>query len=290
MSTAAEISYLEQHGLYSRANEHDACGVGFVANIRGVKSHDIVKNALKILENLDHRGAVGADKLMGDGAGILIQLPDALYRDEMAQQGVTLPAQGEYGVGMIFLPKEHASRLACEQEMERAIKAEGQVLLGWRDVPVNRDMPMSPAVRTKEPVMRQVFIGRGNDVIVGALLCDPQDATNACGVIYFNNAGFIGMCGHGTIGTVTRQFGGNTQIGVVGRTATFSFNTPEFLDVEVGNPLGTTAGAIDWTLTGVRAGDRVNLRVSVVPEPGSYALMLAGLAALGFIARRRHRA
>jgi glutamate synthase (NADPH) large chain len=109
---------------------------------------------------------VGADKLMGDGAGILIQLPDALYRDDMAKQGVTLPAAGEYGVGMIFLPKEHASRLACEQEMERAIKAEGQVLLGWRDVPVNRDMPMSPTVRAKEPILKQVFIGRGNDVIV----------------------------------------------------------------------------------------------------------------------------
>ena len=166
MATATEIKYLEDNGLYSSANEHDSCGVGFVANILGAKSHEIVKNALKILENLDHRGAVGADKLMGDGAGILIQLPDALYRAEMAQQGVVLPAPGEYGVGMIFLPKEHASRLACEQEMERAIKAEGQVLLGWRDVPVNRDMPMSPAVRTKEPVMRQVFIGRGDDVIV----------------------------------------------------------------------------------------------------------------------------
>jgi glutamate synthase (NADPH/NADH) large chain len=108
---------------------------------------------------------VGADKLMGDGAGILIQMPDALYREEMAKQGVTC-RPGEYGVGMIFLPKEHASRLACEQEMERAIKAEGQVLLGWRDVPVNRDMPMSPTVRKKEPILRQVFIGRGNDVIV----------------------------------------------------------------------------------------------------------------------------
>ncbi|MDH4449772.1 MAG: glutamate synthase-related protein [Rhodoferax sp.] len=166
MTTAAEIQHLKDHGLYSNANEHDACGVGFVAHIRGEKSHDIVKNALKILENLDHRGAVGADPLMGDGAGILIQLPDALYREEMAQQGVTLPPQGEYGVGMIFLPKEHASRLACEQEMERAIKAEGQVLLGWRNVPVNRDMPMSPTVREKEPILRQVFIGRGNDVIV----------------------------------------------------------------------------------------------------------------------------
>ncbi len=166
MTTAAEIQHLNDHGLYSTEQEHDACGVGFVAHIRGEKSHAIVKNALKILENLDHRGAVGADKLMGDGAGILIQLPDALYREEMAAQGVTLPPLGEYGVGMIFLPKEHASRLACEQEMERAIKAEGQVLLGWRDVPVNRDMPMSPTVREKEPIQRQVFIGRGQDVIV----------------------------------------------------------------------------------------------------------------------------
>jgi len=166
MTTAAEIQHLQQNGLYSSANEHDACGVGFVAHIKGVKTHAIVQGALKILENLDHRGAVGADKLMGDGAGILIQLPDALYREEMAKQGVALPPPAEYGVGMIFLPKEHASRLACEQEMERAIKAEGQVLLGWRDVPVNRDMPMSPTVREKEPVLRQVFIGRGSDVIV----------------------------------------------------------------------------------------------------------------------------
>ncbi|MBA4193683.1 MAG: glutamate synthase subunit alpha [Comamonadaceae bacterium] len=166
MNTAAEQQYLQQHGLYDPANEHDACGVGFVAHIKGEKSHAIVEQALKILENLDHRGAVGADKLMGDGAGLLIQMPDALYREEMAAQGVVLPPAGEYGVGMIFMPKEHASRLACEQEMERAIAAEGQVLLGWRDVPVNRDMPMSPTVREKEPIIRQVFIGRGNDVIV----------------------------------------------------------------------------------------------------------------------------
>ncbi|MBX9935371.1 MAG: glutamate synthase subunit alpha, partial [Burkholderiaceae bacterium] len=166
MTTAAEIQHLQQHGLYSSAQEHDACGLGFVAHIKGIKRHDIVTQALKILENIDHRGAVGADPLMGDGAGILIQIPDQLYREEMAKQGVTLPPAGEYGVGMIFLPKEHASRLACEQEMERAIKAEGQVLLGWRDVPVNLDMPMSPTVREKEPLLRQIFIGRGNDVIV----------------------------------------------------------------------------------------------------------------------------
>ena len=163
---STEKEQLQQYGLYDATQEHDACGVGFVAHIKGQKSHAIVEQGLKILENLDHRGAVGADALMGDGAGILIQIPDALYREDMAKQGVHLPPAGEYGVGMVFLPKEHASRLACEQEMERAIKAEGQVLLGWRDVPVNADMPMSPTVRQTEPVIRQVFIGRGNDVIV----------------------------------------------------------------------------------------------------------------------------
>jgi glutamate synthase (NADPH/NADH) large chain len=161
-----EIQALADGGLYDPKQEHDACGVGFVAHIKGARAHHIIEQGLKILENLDHRGAVGADKLMGDGAGILIQIPDDFYRAEMLPQGVKLPPPGEYGVGMIFLPKEHASRLACEQELERAVKAEGQVLLGWRDVPVDREMPMSPAVRAKEPVIRQIFIGRGHDVIV----------------------------------------------------------------------------------------------------------------------------
>jgi glutamate synthase domain-containing protein 1 len=162
----SEVQDLTAQGLYNPANEKDACGLGFVAHIKGTKAHNIVQQGLKILENLDHRGAVGADKLMGDGAGILIQIPDEFYRAEMAKQGVVLPPPGEYGVGMIFLPKEAASRLACEQELERAVKAEGQVLLGWRDVPVDRDMPMSPTVREKEPVIRQIFIGRGSDIIV----------------------------------------------------------------------------------------------------------------------------
>ncbi len=156
----------EEKGMYSASNEHDACGVGFVAHIKGKRTHDIIAGGLKILENLDHRGAVGADPLMGDGAGILIQIPDAFFREEMAKQGVTLPPAGEYGVGMLFLPKETASRIACEQEIERAVKAEGQVLLGWRDVPINADMPMSPTVRLKEPVIRQVFVGRGRDIMV----------------------------------------------------------------------------------------------------------------------------
>src|SRR5476651_1648558 len=157
---------MKAQGLYDPSNEHDACGVGFVAHIKGNKSHSIVEQGLLILKNLDHRGAVGADPLMGDGAGILIQIPDQYYRDEMAKQGVELPPPGEYGVGMVFLPKENASRIACEQEIERAVRIEGQVVLGWRNVPVDCDMPMSPTVRAKEPVIRQIFIGRGPDIMV----------------------------------------------------------------------------------------------------------------------------
>ena len=164
--SAPVVGLPKAQGLYNPANEHDACGVGFVAHIKGQKSHSVVEQGLKILENLDHRGAVGADKLMGDGAGILIQIPDAFYRKDLAKQGITLPSPGEYGVAMVFLPKEIASRLACEQELERSVRAEGQVVLGWRDVPVDADMPMSPAVRACEPVIRQLFIGRGADVMV----------------------------------------------------------------------------------------------------------------------------
>ncbi len=169
-ASPSEREAAASHGLYRADGEHDACGVGFVAHIKGHKAHHIVAQGLKILENLDHRGAVGADKLMGDGAGILIQIPDDYYRSEMAVQGVELPPVGEYGVGMVFLPKEHASRLACVQALERAVKAEGQEVLGWRDVPVDAEMPMSPAVRAKEPVIRQVFIGRGADVMVSDAL------------------------------------------------------------------------------------------------------------------------
>ena len=153
-------------GLYDPSNEHDACGVGFIAHIKGNKNHSIIEQGLLILKNLDHRGAVGADKLMGDGAGILIQIPDQYFRDEMASQGVELPPPGEYGVGMVFLPKENASRIACEQEIERAVRIEGQVVLGWRNVPIDETMPMSPTVRGKEPVIRQIFIGRGPDIMV----------------------------------------------------------------------------------------------------------------------------
>ncbi|MEI7428928.1 MAG: glutamate synthase central domain-containing protein, partial [Betaproteobacteria bacterium] len=156
----------EEQGLYDPANEHDACGVGFVAHIKGKKSHSIIEQGLLILKNLDHRGAVGADPLMGDGAGILIQIPDGFFREEMAKQSINLPRAGDYGIGMVFLPRESASRLACQEEIERAVRSEGQVVLGWRDVPINREMPMSPAVRAREPIMRQIFIGRGAEVMV----------------------------------------------------------------------------------------------------------------------------
>jgi glutamate synthase (NADPH/NADH) large chain len=154
-----------RQGLYDPANEHDACGVGFIAHIKGTKSHRIIEQGLQILRNLTHRGAVGADPKAGDGAGILIQIPDQFFREELATQGIKLPPPGEYGVGMVFLPQEPASRLACEYEIERAIKDEGQVLLGWRDVP--RDgSSLGESVRKIEPVMRQVFIGRGAGVTV----------------------------------------------------------------------------------------------------------------------------
>ncbi|GAC1628114.1 MAG: glutamate synthase-related protein [Nevskia sp.] len=165
-ASSEDLIHAQQHGLYNKANEHDACGIGFIAHIKGNKSHSIVEQGLLILKNLEHRGAVGADPLMGDGAGILIQMPDQLYREEMAKQGVELPPLGEYGVGMVFLPKENASRIACEQEIERSVREEGQIVLGWRDVPVDRAMPMSPTVRAKEPVIRQIFIGRGPDITV----------------------------------------------------------------------------------------------------------------------------
>ncbi len=154
-----------KQGLYDPANEHDACGVGFVANIKGARSHAIIEQGLQILKNLTHRGAVGADPLAGDGAGILIQIPDQFFREEMAGRDVKLPPLGEYGVGMIFLPQEPASRLACEYEIERAIKDEGQVLLGWRDVPRD-NAGLGESVKKIEPVIRQVFIGRGSGVTV----------------------------------------------------------------------------------------------------------------------------
>ncbi|MEW5904880.1 MAG: glutamate synthase large subunit [Pseudomonadota bacterium] len=156
----SNTSLPEQQGLYDPQNEHDACGVGFVAHIKGHASHDRVSEGLQILENLTHRGAVGADPLEGDGAGILIQIPDTFLRRELAKSKVGLPAVGDYGVGMLFLPRNKAARAACEKIIEAKIKAEGQILLGWRDVPVDNS-GLGESVKAVEPFVRQVFIARG---------------------------------------------------------------------------------------------------------------------------------
>ncbi|MGE5501157.1 MAG: hypothetical protein ACM3W4_04450, partial [Ignavibacteriales bacterium] len=144
-------------GLYDPRNEHDACGVGFVANIKGRKSHDIVRQGLQILVNLDHRGAVGADPLVGDGAGCLIQIPDALLRDWAVRHDLRLPKAGEYAVAMCFLPRDEATREAAVGQFEHFIRVEGQNLLGWRDVPVDIT-GLGQTVLEQMPVIRQAIV------------------------------------------------------------------------------------------------------------------------------------
>ena len=156
----------EKLGLYDPKDEHDACGVGFVANIKGQKSHSIIVKGLEILKNLTHRGAVGADPLQGDGAGILIQIPHELFKEELLTSGITLPPPGEYGVGMIFLPQEAASCHACCEEIERAILAEGQKIICWRDVPVDFNLEISEAVKKTTPIIKMIFIGSSPDLLV----------------------------------------------------------------------------------------------------------------------------
>ncbi|MFA7240451.1 MAG: glutamate synthase large subunit [Sulfuricellaceae bacterium] len=149
-----------QQGLYDPRHERDACGVGFVAHIKGKKSHNIILQGLQLLKNLTHRGAVGADPLAGDGAGVLIQVPDAFLRKACAALGIALPAEGDYGVGMVFLPRDAMACAACEGAIAEKIAAEGQTLLGWRDVPVDNS-GLGESVKAVEPLVRQVFIGRG---------------------------------------------------------------------------------------------------------------------------------
>ena len=180
----------EKQGLYDPRNEHDSCGVGFVANIKGRKSHEIIAPGLQILVNLDHRGAVGADPLVGDGAGCLIQIPDALLRD-WARQGraLDLPPPGDYAVAMCFLPQDEAARRAAVEQFEHFLRVEGQPLLGWRDVPI--DTPgLGEAVLATMPVIRQAFIGRGPNVegpgrlraqAAGHPQADPEPARRAGG-------------------------------------------------------------------------------------------------------------
>ena len=153
----------EQQGLYNPKNEHDACGVGFVANIHGNKSHTIVAQGLQILTNLTHRGATGYDPKLGDGAGILIQMPDDLIRDEAKKLSVDLPSFGQYACGLIFFPQSTAHRNQCEKIIIDIIKEEGQTFLTWRDVPTNNSN-IADAAKALEPKIKQVIIGQGKEV------------------------------------------------------------------------------------------------------------------------------
>jgi glutamate synthase (NADPH/NADH) large chain len=146
-----------RQGLYDPRNEHDACGVGFVVNIKGRKSHDIIRQGLKILVNLDHRGAVGADPLVGDGAGCLIQMPDALLRDWASRAGKTLPAPGRYAIAMCFLPQQTAAREFAVRHFESVVAAEGQSMVGWRDVRTDTTGLGARVIETM-PVIRQAII------------------------------------------------------------------------------------------------------------------------------------
>ena len=160
MNETATVTNPEMQGLYNPGNEHDACGVGMIAHIKGKKSHKIVEQGLQILANLTHRGATGYDPKLGDGAGILIQMPDAFLRKEATKLNITLPAEGEYACGIVFLPQSQNGREACESIIARIVHEEAQALLGWRDVPRDNSN-IADQARAVEPVMRQVFIARG---------------------------------------------------------------------------------------------------------------------------------
>jgi glutamate synthase domain-containing protein 2/glutamate synthase domain-containing protein 1/glutamate synthase domain-containing protein 3 len=146
-------------GLYDPRNEHDACGIGFVANISGEKSHDIVMKGIEILINLTHRGACGCDPQTGDGAGVLIQIPHAFFEGECSRLGFPLPSPGEYGVGMVFLPVEPHERMSCEAILEEITRDEGLTVLGWRDTPVNANT-IGRLARSTQPYIEQFFVKR----------------------------------------------------------------------------------------------------------------------------------
>ncbi|WP_158735398.1 glutamate synthase large subunit [Alteribacillus sp. YIM 98480] len=153
----------QREGLYDSDFEHDNCGIGFLANIKGKRSHDIVKKALDILVNLEHRGGQGDEPNTGDGAGILLQLPHRFFKNNENDLGFEVPKEGHYGVGMVFLPSQDQKRHQCEKEIDQIIEEEGQTVLGWREVPVDDSMIGKAALKAK-PAVYQVFIGRSDDV------------------------------------------------------------------------------------------------------------------------------
>ena len=151
-----------QEGLYNSQNEHDACGVGFVVNVKGKKSHDIVAKGIQILVNLEHRGASGAEKNSGDGAGIITQIPHGFFLKKTVELGFSLPQPGDYGVGQIFLPKVDEERLEIQKLFARCVDESGQTILGWRKVPTDNS-DLGESVKRTEPDQFQVFIKRGKN-------------------------------------------------------------------------------------------------------------------------------
>ncbi|MFW5688598.1 MAG: glutamate synthase subunit alpha, partial [Spirochaetota bacterium] len=152
-----------KYGLYDPQFEHDSCGVGFVAHIRGEQSRQIIDSAREVLINMTHRGAVGAEKNSGDGAGILTTLPQEFLEKVAGEEGIELPPRGLYSAGIVFLPQNDAHRWACIRSVEEIVAEEGQRVLGWRDVPRDNSM-IGPTALDSEPVMRQVFVGAGEGV------------------------------------------------------------------------------------------------------------------------------
>src|SRR5713101_5913476 len=155
--------YPHKQGLYDPRFEHDACGIGFVVNIKGEKSHEIVQQALTVLQNLDHRGACGCEDNTGDGAGILLQVPHAFLQHACDGIGLQLPRPGQYGVGMIFLPRDREQRHQCERRFEDIVRREGQEVLGWRSVPTD-NLYLGETAKSREPFIRQVFLKRSADL------------------------------------------------------------------------------------------------------------------------------
>ena len=157
-----KMGFPEEYGLYDPKNEHENCGFGFIANIKNEPKHEIVHQALEIVHNLDHRGAVGADPLAGDGAGILIQIPDQFFRDDFARNDITLPNIGDYGVGMVFFPQDKTRADLAKKAIEQTISNEGQIFIGWRDVPTD-DIVLGETVKHNAPLIKQFFIQKGTN-------------------------------------------------------------------------------------------------------------------------------
>jgi glutamate synthase domain-containing protein 2/glutamate synthase domain-containing protein 1/glutamate synthase domain-containing protein 3 len=192
--TYPSLGVPEEQGLYRPQHEHDGCGIGFVADIEGRKSHDIVLKGIEILINLTHRGACGCDPKTGDGAGILIQIPHSFFERECASLGVTLPAPGEYGVGMVFLPVDPPERILCEGILEKIAKENGLTVLGWRDTPINGNM-IGRVARNTQPYIEQIFIKSGarmdQDALERKLYVVRKQAERAVAESDFKEKGFF---------------------------------------------------------------------------------------------------